>query len=112
MESHLPENYCKKVTFRLTTEQKHQLEEAATKARISPSEWTRRQILKALGPASDEHRILRLIAFQSEVNRLTVVAATSSENVSSNVIRERIEGEAMATSEGLLARWLVAEGSL
>src|SRR3954462_14965024 len=58
MEPYLQDNYSEKVTLRLTTEQKKQIEESAMKSSVSPSEWTRRQIVKALGPDTDSHPIL------------------------------------------------------
>ena len=106
MEPDTPTIYSDMASIRLTPEQKKAIEEAARKAKMSPSEWARKQMLESIEPAPEARRIMLVNAIASEILLLTLAAIQNQEDVSTDKNRQRIEREAITTAEATLNRWL------
>ena len=93
------------VTVRVSSSEKQELELRAAQAEMTLSNWGRRRILDDW-PTRRERRQLIFQTIDSEIIRLTLLAAQSGEDVTSKDSQERIEKQARATAETILDRRL------
>ncbi len=93
------------VSVRVSPSEKEQLESKAAYAEMTLSEWGRGRILDDW-PTRRERRQLIFQAIDSEVIRLTLIAAQAGEDITSKESQERIERQARTSAESVLDRRL------
>ncbi len=98
--------FTEQLNIRLRPSDKEALETRAVELRKSAGEMSREVLLRSLQVSPEERRRLVLQAIGSEMNRLTMVAWHSGEDISTDSFQEEIEGRARASAEGIVERWL------
>ena len=98
--------FTEQLNIRLRPSDKEALELRAVELQKSPGEIGRHILLESLEVSPEERRRLVLQAIGNEMTRLTMVAWSTGADISSEGFQEAIEGQARASAEGIVERWL------
>ncbi len=94
------------VNIRLTPDEKAGLETRARRAGKLLATWSREQLLRPDWPSAEDRRGLIFDTINTEIIRLTLIAAQNADDITSRESQERIERQARASAEAILDRRL------